>query len=367
MKTKILLVVFLFLCSKSYAQNTSDSLKNYLLQEMEKEKIPGLQIVVMKDNKIIISEAMGLANLEFSVPVENKTLFSINSITKVFSATAIMQLAEQKKIDISDPISLYLSDLPDDWKPVTIRQLLSHTSGLSDIEDSITGELIGNKGEDSAWIRLVKMPMQSVSGSEFSYNATNYLLLKKIIEKCSGTTFEEFIQKNQLDKAGMTKTLFGNSFDVVADKTPTYSFYDLDKSTGEYIKRAKLKQTYEEFPELLRADSGMFSTAEEIAQWIIALNSGKLLKNKKDIQTMWTPIPLINRQFGGFGGILNAYVLGWPVIQREQYPAVASIGGGRAAFIIYPENKLTIILLTNLTGCSPELIIDTIAKDIFLK
>ncbi len=367
-KSSSLIFLFstLFLNNKvSLAQSTLDKVRTYLVNEMEKQKIPGLQIVVIYQNKIVFSKAVGIANVEFSVPTTESTIFSINSITKVFTGTAIMQLAEEGKIDIEKPVSDYLDSLPANWQSVTIKQLLGHTSGLPFVEDDNTGGLVGNKGEDTAWKIVKTMPLQFQPGEQFSYNGTNYLLLGKIIEKCGKLPFEQFIQKYQLDVVGMKRTFYGNSYNAIKNKAPTYSYYYQDKSTGGHIKGNQLLEVYEEFPKMLRTDAGMFSTAEEMAQWILALQTKRLLKDEKSIKTMWTPVKLNNGKHGGFGGILNAYALGWPVVERKQHPAVAPIGGGRAAFLIYPQDNLTIILLTNLTGCSPELMVDKIAEFYF--
>ncbi|WP_241676675.1 serine hydrolase domain-containing protein [Flavobacterium pectinovorum] len=115
-------------------------------------------------------------------------------------------------------------------------------------------------------------------------------------------------------------------------------------------------------PSKMITDAGAFTTAEEMAKWIIGLQSGKLLKKNEDIGVTWEPVKLNNGTYDGFGGILNAYALGWPVIMRKNHPAVASIGGGRAAFIIYPKDNLTVILFSNLTSITPEEIIEKIAQ-----
>jgi CubicO group peptidase (beta-lactamase class C family) len=271
-----------------------------------------------------------------------------------------MQLQEQNKLNINDCISSYIDSIPENWKRITIKQLMSHTSGLPDIEDE--KGLIGNMGQDSAWLLVKKKPLQSEIGEKFNYNATNYYILQRIIEKYSGTTFEKFVRKNQFDVLQMNQIYYGNSYDVIKNKCPTYTYYNQDKITGEYIKGIKLKETYEEFPTKMITDAGAFTTAEEMAKWIIGLRSGKLLKKNEDIDTIWEPVKLNNGSYDGFGGLLNAYALGWPVISRAKHSAIASLGGGRAAFIIYPKDNLIIILFTNLTGVFPEEIIEKIAK-----
>ena len=370
-KTQILFILLSFTLKISYAQQRVTSItdpsieqkvSSFLLAEMEQQKIPGLQIVVISHNKIVLAKAYGKANVEFSVPATEKTIFSINSIAKIFTATSIMRLVEDGKLDIEKPISKYVDSLPVNWRKVTIKQLLSHTSGLPDVEDDLTDGLVGNKGETAAWLQVQRLPLQFQPGEQFSYNATNYLILGKIIEKFSLLSFEEGIKNKQLNAVGMINTSYGNSYTVAKNKAPTYGYYQKDKNSGEYIKGDALLQVYEEFPKMLRADAGMFSTATDLGKWIIALQSNQLLKNTKSIQTMWTPVMLNNGEFGGFGGLLNGYALGWPVIIRKNHPAIAAIGGGRAALLLYPEDSLSIVVLTNLSGCSPELITDKVAE-----
>ena len=123
-------------------------------------------------------------------------------------------------------------------------------------------------------------------------------------------------------------------------------------------------ETYETFPTILRADAGAFTTAKEMSKWILALQSGKLLK-QESVAKMWNPIKLNSGQYGGFGGDLNAYALGWPVIQREKHQALVPTGGGRASIAVYPEDDLAVILLTNLTGILTHEMVDEIAKFYF--
>ena len=318
----VLLVFLVFLLnSSSIAQKQKTETLEYLKKEMKEQGIPGLQIAVIKNDELILNESLGLANVEFSVPTKENTIFSINSIAKIFASTAIMQLVEEDKINLQRPISDYLDELPANWQKVTLIQLLSHTSGLPDIEDPNTGELVGGKGQDTAWVQVQKMPLQFDPGEDFSYNATNYLLIQRIIEKFGEMPFEKFIQKRQLDIAGMDRTVYGNSFDVIEDKSPTYCFYRFNKAIGDYVKGEKLVETYEDFPTIMRADAGIFSTANDISKWIIALQTGKLLKQRSNIQTMWKPVKLNNGKYGGFGGILNGYGLDWPVIIRPDQTA----------------------------------------------
>lgn len=356
----IFIAPLLFLTSyNSASQDKNEQVLDLLEIEMKEHNIPGLQIAVIKNDELILSESLGLSNVPFSVKTKKKTIFSINSIAKIFASAAIMQLAEKGDLQINDQISNYLDGLPASWQKVTIEQLLSHTSGLPDIEDPSTGDLIGGKGMDTAWAKVQEMPLQFKTGDEFSYNATNYLLLEKVIEKLSTMDFEEFIQIYQFDLAGMEKTFYGNSSEVVKNKSPTYSFYYFDKTLGDYALGEQLLEINEEFP--IKADAGTFSTAEELAKWIITLQTGKIL-SKESKEKMWEPIKLNNGEYDGFGGLLNAYAFGWPVIERDKHQGISAFGGGRASVTIYPKDDLSIILLTNLSGLPTYEIVEKVSE-----
>ena len=134
----LLVSIILFSCDKESNEafgNEKIKTLNYLERIIEEEGIPGLQVAVIKNNEIVLSENLGLANVPFSVDVKDNTIFPICSISKIFASTAILQLEEQNKLKLSDSISKHIFNLPIKWNSVTIEQLLSHTSGLPDIED----------------------------------------------------------------------------------------------------------------------------------------------------------------------------------------------------------------------------------------
>lgn len=183
---------FFFFCFSNVLSAQTDSIDVFIKNEMQKRKIPGLQLAIIKDGKIIKTGNYGLANVQDSVPVSDKTVFTINSITKAFTGVAIMQLVEAGKLELSAPVSGYLTDLPVAWKAVTIQQLLSHTSGIPDIVDEEEAVLISPDPEE-AWKKVLASPMDFIPGEKFSYNQTNYLLLGRVIDKLSGMPFQEFI------------------------------------------------------------------------------------------------------------------------------------------------------------------------------
>lgn len=344
----VLLVIFY---NSIYAQ--ADSIDVFVKAQMQKRKIPGLQLAIVKNGKIIKTANYGLANVQDSIPVSDRTVFAINSITKAFTGVAIMQLVEAGKLNLSSPVSEYLSDLPVSWNTVTIQQLLSHTSGIPDIVDEEESILISPYGEVAAWKQVQAMPIDFKPGEKFSYNQTNYLLLGHIIDKLSGMPFIKFITKEQLAKAGMVNTIragFGATKDVITHAAGGYRY-----------SKGKLINMFFSFPPSLQTAAGMSSTASEIGDWIIALQNNQFLKEKSGLTSLWAPAILNNGKTGGFNNLLNGYAAGWPVVARTDHPAFAAVGGGRSAVFVYPDDNLSIIVLTNLAGGSPDVFIDEIA------
>jgi CubicO group peptidase (beta-lactamase class C family) len=354
------LVASLVLCFILQAQSNI-SIDTYLRSVMKKKNIPGLQLAVVRNGKIVKLGTYGIANIQDSVPVTNSTVFTINSVTKAFTGVAIMQLVEENKLNLNNPVSAYIDSLPDTWKPVSIKQLLTHTSGIPNIMDD-DANMISSQGDEASWKKVQTMPLEFKPGDHFSYNQTNYLLLGKIIDKLTGRPFSQYITEKQLMPAGMHATAkagFADSYDVVLHRAGGYTYFRNIGTDGK--GRKKVSNVHEVFPPFLRTAAGMNSTAKEIAQWIMALQSGRLLKDQKSLTVLWTPGLLNNGTTSGFSNLLNGYSLGWPVVSRPEHPAVASVGGGRSAVFVYPEDNLSVIILTNLQGASPENFIDEVA------
>ncbi|MCJ0742702.1 serine hydrolase [Pedobacter montanisoli] len=353
MKRTLILFVFLFGYMICYGQ--SSKLDQYIKNIMQERRIPGLQLAIIQHGKIVKLQQYGLANIQDSISVNQHTLFPINSITKAFVGVAVMQLVEQGKLDLEKPVSAYLDSLPGAWQAVKIKQLLSHQSGLPEI---FGDEPVPEGEEKTAWKNVQTMPMQFKPGESFSYNQTNYLLIGKIIDKLSGKPFAQFIQEKQLDAAALKTTCFGDAHTVIRQQARSYTFFH--KVDGKTIRTREIGNVFEEVPPFLRTAAGMNSNAEELAKWIIALQAGKLLQ-KNSLQTLWKPTILNNGKIAGFSTMLNGYALGWPVAQREAHPALAPIGGGRSAIFVYPQDDLTVIVLSNMQGSSPESFMDEIA------
>ena len=348
---KALLALLIFSCNYTVF-GQADSIDVFVQNQMQQRKIPGLQLAIVRNGKVIKTGNYGLANLQDSIPVTNKTVFTINSITKAFVGVAILQLAEAGKLNLFAPASTYLNGLPEPWRGVTVQQLLSHTSGIPDMVDEEEAVMIAASAEAS-WQKVLAMPMDFTPGETFRYNQTNYLLLGRIIDTLSGMPFQEFITKEQLVKVGMPYTIragFGATKAVIPHAAAGYVY-----------RQGALNNMFFSFPPALQTAAGMSATAKEIAEWVIALQSQQLLKKKESLDSLWKPALLNNGKTGGFSNQLNGYAAGWPIVARTEHPAAAAVGGGRSAVFVYPKDDLSIIVLTNLMGGSPEAFIDELA------
>jgi len=332
------------------------STRKYLLKLMEERRIPGLQVAVVRDGRLELLDTLGFANVEHQVPATHASIFSINSMAKAFTGVAVMQLVEAGKLDLSAPISTYLEGLPEAWRAITVRQLATLTSGVPEImfytaDNNVA--LIGGGSEDGAWAAAYALPMEYPPGEGYRYTQTNYAILGKIIDCLSGKPFTEFIAEQQFAVAGMPNTLYVNDQDIVSRRANTYMCISVDGEPAGRIFNSHIN-----WPPVLRTAAGLHSTAEDLANWVIALQRGSLLKQPSSFETMRTPTPLHDGRLGIWG-------IGW-IVGRSAAGRVSAPGGGaKAQVVLYPDG-LAVVLLTNLIGAFPEHLAAVTASEIDL-
>lgn len=322
-------------------EQTDRALRAYLTRF----RVPGAQIAVVKDGAIVFSRAYGSANLAFETPATTQTVFTLASITKAFTGVAAMQAVEAGKFDLAAPISLYLDGLPEAWRAITVRQLLSHTSGLPDINRAPTIETDATQ----AWNWALAQPVLFAPGERFHYCQTNYTLIQRALNRVYGREPDAMLADAQLAAEGMRSTRYGDSRDVIVGKGPDYQFVRATPGVA-----GVLEQRYPVSLPFKRASNGLVSSAEEVARWLIALEQGKLL-GPQALATMWTPVAFNDGRAGQWG-------IGWTILPRGAgHRAVGMTGGARSAFYLYPEDRVAVVILTNLAGAYPEDEIDRIA------
>lgn len=327
----------------------NDQTRRLIRQIMLEQRIPGLQVAVVKQGQIALSEAYGLANVENGVLASRDTRFPLNSATKAFTGVAIAQLAEQGRLDLDAPASRYLNDLPAAWQDVRLRQLLAHTSGLPDILDA--KGLLGGGSEAQAWAAVTARPVDAAPGQRFAYNQTNYVLLARIIAQQSGMSYEHFLTTGQFSGARMARTTFGDSYDLIPDVATMYSL--APRTTDAANTPPRLSHWFYDMPPSLWAGGGILTTADDTARWLVALTEGRLLPETA-LRRMWSAERLADGRAGPWAG-------GWPVLRASPDLQVAGIGGARSAFVVYPDRDVAVVVLTNLVGANPQQFIPRIA------
>jgi CubicO group peptidase (beta-lactamase class C family) len=318
-----------------------------LKAEMAERRIPGLQYAVVKGGRIVLEGALGEADIRYRAPATTTSLFPIYSCTKAFTGVATMQLVEAGKLDLDAPVARYLDGLPEAWRPITIRQLAAHASGLPNIINNQTGALIGGD-EASTWEKVYATPLRAPPGDRFAYCQTNPALLGRIFEKLSGKPATRFMADGQFVPAGMTRTGFGDNADVTPGKVTAYN-----RRFTDPLGEGELRHVLAEFPEERRTATGMLTTASDIGRWLIALQAGRLL-NAESRKTMWTPYVFNNGKPGD-------WAVSWVANTRPVHRSVGMTGGSACAFALFPEDDVGVVLLTNLGGGYPEDVTDEIA------
>ena len=294
---------------------------------------PGAAVVVVKDGKTVYREGVGLANLELGVPVRPEMVFEIGSVTKQFTSTAILMLAEQGKLSLDDDVRKHLPDFPDKQATITIEHLLTHTSGIPSYTGSPKWMPLWRKDMTPAEIIALTKdePLEFAPGSRYAYNNTGYVMLGAIIEKLSGMTYAEFVKKNIFEPLGMTHSYYGSATALIPNRASGYSRRGDQFVNAEYLS---MTQPY--------AAGSLMSTVDDLALWNAAVSSGKLL-TKASWDRAFTPYKLTS-------GAATGYGYGWQLDAFDGHRIIRHNGGifGYVSEVArLPEDGIFVAMLTN--------------------
>jgi D-alanyl-D-alanine carboxypeptidase len=335
----VLFAATLLLASLSAPGIHADAVDDLLTAEIQKRHWPGLAVAVVRDGQIIKTAAYGLANLELDAPATPKTVFQIQSITKTFTATAILLLVEDGKLSLDDPIARHLEGTPDSWKGITIRHLLNHTSGIKDFINDATASLRLEVTEQEVLQATASRPLDFPPGERWAYSNTNYHLLAMIIRQLSGQWYGDFLRERIFVPLGMTHTRPVSLSAIIPNRASGYLWTGQGYRQGEFIAESILAY----------GGGGILSTAPDMALWAQALLTGQLLK-PETINQAWTPASLNDGKPAGYG-------LGWGIGRFQGHREVNHAGGhatGFSSFLgLYPDDQLGVVVLLNRAGANP--------------
>lgn len=360
---QIIFLLLLTISAFSHSQEINSQIDSFMDTQMREMNIPGVAYSVIRNNQIDHIAAIGKANIEFDANFETTTRVNIASISKEITSVAVMVLAEQGEISLTDPIGLYLSNLPEQWNAVSIEQLLSHISGIPDlIIDTFTFETIGT---DAALIieELSHRDMDFQTASQWRYNQTNYLLISMLIEQVSGQSYVDFVQENVFAPAGIEDAIFADDRAIIHGRSNIYTH--LEKVDGEIVPMDHLEVVHYVVQENLYSAGGLNISVVDLSRWFIALLNGEII-SKTSLERLWVPPNLISgipfERPPGRPSLWTQSALGWYLFYPGGEMAVGGSGGARSALFIYPESDLAVIVLTNKMGIQPEGLVHGIAN-----
>jgi D-alanyl-D-alanine carboxypeptidase len=330
----MLVALVVFLAPALLAQ--ADRADIFIKDEMRRQNIPGLSLVVLKEGQIVKSAGYGVANINLKMPATPETIYKIASVSKQFIATGIMLLVQEGKVGLNDPVRKYLQRSPDAWKPITIRHLLTHTSGL--MRDA--------PGFDSTKVQLdveviksaYSLPLRFEPGDKWEYSNLGYFILAEVIRKVSNQHWVEYLTEKVFKPSGMTATYPTNTGMSLPTRALGYS--DSHKLLTAADWRA------------LRPSGAFLSTAADLAKWDAALYTDKILTDASRRQ-MWTPAKLNN-------GTSHPYGFGWELSSFRGHRLVYQSGavpGFRAQIARFVDDNVTVIVLMNLDDVDPDAVV----------
>lgn len=346
MKKNIL--IFLFILLQAALANSQNQALRIIQERMESKSIPGLAFLIARDGKIIDEGYFGKANLEVDVDVSKNSVFAIASMSKTFTAAAILLMAEKGQLRLDDPIRKYIPEAPDYWDPITIKHLLTHSSGL--VEDwslydwNTSNELFLKTQTDNDFLKVhFDNGLKFEPGTDVSY-ASGHFVLGIVIERITGQPYGDYLEKHIFQPLSLNETFVDHPYKIIPHRVTGYFYYDSDimnspvTGLGNGILIAPVAYG--------RGDAGIRTTASDLLKFYNALFTTKLL-NEQSRNMMFGPVKLDNGNFISTGAGWMNWPLGGIAISEHS-------GGFRTGFssqaLVVPKDRFAVIILTNLFG-----------------
>lgn len=324
----------------------ADKVDDYVRSVMAEQKIPGISLVVLRNGKVVKSAGYGFANLEHEVPATPQTIYQSGSMGKQFTAAGILLLAEDGKLELDDPLAKYFPGGPASWHRITIRHLLTHTSGLKDYGgDEI--DFRKDYSEDEYLEIMQRLPLEFEPGTQWSYSNSGYLILGLLTSRLAGKHWGEFQAERLFRPLGMKTARVISERDIVMHRA---AGYELDEN-GEVKNQEWVAPSANRC-----ADGALYFSVEDLAAWDAALIARKFLK-PEHFEAWWTPVSLAS-------GTTYPYGFGWSLDEQRGYPLIEHGGswqGFRTAIARYVEQGLTVAVLANLAEAEPTTLAHEIA------
>ncbi|HEV8236481.1 MAG TPA: serine hydrolase domain-containing protein [Gemmatimonadaceae bacterium] len=321
-------------------QDTLNSVDRIVARELERQGLPGLQVAVGANGRVVYSHAVGKADVENGVPLTPASLIRTGSIAKSISAVAAMMLVEAGRLDLDAPVQRYCNAFPTKPWPITTRELLSHTSGIRHYRGTEPDNTTHYARMADGFAIFANDSLLFQPGSHFSYSTYGYTVVGCVIEGASGQSFYDYVREHVLIAAGMTHTVVDDIFAILPHRAHGYHGH------RDSVANAGLMDGSYKIP-----GGGLVSTADDLVRFGMALMSGKLLK-RETLDLMWTPtrVPVLD------GGQPSTYGLGFEIVIVDGQKVVSHSGGQQGTtthLVMIPGRSFAVATMANDDQAAP--------------
>jgi len=343
------LLLCLLLPFFSFAQ--IDSTDIIVQQLMEKQKIVGLSLAVIKNGKAIVNKGYGLANVELNIPVTSKTVIRLGSVSKQFFTTAIMKLMEEGKLDIEDSVHKFFPDAPETWRPIKIKNLMSHTSGLQ--REGPAYDNFKIQPDIDIIKSAYNLPLDFKTGEKYQYCNLAYFMLADIIRQVSGMAWQDYIHDKLFVPAEMDHSYLTDFYAIIPNRANGYMH------THDTLINATAMFG-------IRPSGGFLSTSSDMIKWEKAMREEKIILKKDHWKRLWQPFIKTSDK----ADAKEYYGFGWSIDEYKGHKLIVHGGaniGFRSVFARFVNDGLSIIILTNTEEANPRAIANALADYYFKK
>lgn len=300
---------------------------------VEAEEFSG-SVLVARDGEVLLDRGYGFANREWSIPNDGDTRFRLASVTKQFTAVAIMVLHDRGMVDLDAPVKTWLPDAPEAWDQVTVRHLLTHTSGIPNFTDfdDYEAQKTAPATLDSLIALFRDHPLDFQPGADWSYSNSGYILLTAIVEKASGKSYATFIDETLFQPLGMTDSGYDSHAAILPHRASGYTPTAQGFVNADYVDMS-----------IPQGAGGLYSTTRDLLKWEQGLFSGQLL-SPESLALLTTPVR-------------NQYAFGLFIREGDGNTTIGHSGGieGFNTYMAYdPDRRVAVIVLGNLNGPGPD-------------
>jgi CubicO group peptidase (beta-lactamase class C family) len=312
---------------------SADPVDNYVRAQLQSRRLPGVSLAVVKNGRLVKAAGYGVASLELDSPATEKTVYEIGSISKQFTANAVLLLVEEGKVRLDDPLSMYLVKTPPAWSAITVRHILTHTAGLPDFDTGDIGFSYRREYTADEFVALLgRQPLDFPPGERWKYT-NGFPLLGMVVERASGMPYTEFVRSRIFAPLGMESARFKTATDVVPHRADGYLLEDAAYRLGETLR-----------PAVIAPNGGIMMNVVDFAKWDIAIAQGRLLR-PESLKEMTTAVRLkdgrtVSHGLGWFMDSFNGHRFGahWGT----------TVAGYSAAIRRYVDDGVSVIVLANL-------------------